>query len=196
MTISGATMHDAESRKLRELYRLFDAGSADDLPEYEFVPADEVPAPYHGLLVHDKHMTVTVESYHGDRVNVRVLARRHAGNDYARKILLTLAGNDRVVQFGIMRVQLDLCDPEVREAIVAARVPLGRILIEHDVLRRIEPKAYLRVLPGPAMMNWFGDAGSRPTFGRLALIHCNRQPAVELLEIVAPETTRPASTRM
>ncbi len=191
-TISGAVTHDAESKKLRELYRLFDTGTADDLPEYEFVPADEVPAPYHGLLVHDKHMTVTVEAYHGDRVNVRVLARRHVGNDYARRILLTLAGSGRVVQFGIMRVRLDLCDPEVRESIVAAQVPLGRILIEHDVLRRIEPKAYLRVLPGPAMMSWFGDAGSRPTFGRLALIHCNRQPAVELIEIVAPEAGRPA----
>jgi chorismate-pyruvate lyase len=190
MTISGAVTHDAETRKLRELYRLFDAGSADDLPEYEFVAADEVPAPYQGLLVHDKHMTVTVEAYHGDRVNVRVLARRHVGNDYARKILLTLAKSGRVVQFGIMRVRLDLCDPEVRETIIAAQVPLGRILIEHDVLRRIEPKAYLRVLPGPAMMSWFGETRSRPTFGRLALIHCNRQPAVELVEIVAPETAR------
>ena len=192
MTISGAVTHDAESRKLRELYRLFDNGSADDLPEYEFVAADEVPTPYSGLLVHDKHMTVTVESYHGDRVNVRVLARRHIDNDYARKILLTLTGSGRVVQFGIMRIRLDLCEPEVRETIIGARVPLGRILIQHNVLRRIEPKAYLRVLPGPAMMSWFGDAGSRPSFGRLALIHCNRQPAVELIEIVAPAVTRAA----
>src|SRR6516162_58215 len=127
MTISGTATHDVESTKLRELYRLFDTGTADDLPEYEFVAADEVPAPYQGLLVHDKHMTVTVEAYHGDRVNVRVLARRHVGNDYARKILLTLAKSGRVVQFGIMRVRLDLCDPEVRETIIAAQVPLGRI---------------------------------------------------------------------
>jgi hypothetical protein len=35
------------------------------------------------------------------------------------------------------------------------------------------------------MIAWFGS--SAPTYGRLALIHCDGQPAVELLEIVAPE---------
>jgi hypothetical protein len=37
------------------------------------------------------------------------------------------------------------------------------------------------------MMKWFGLDSPRPTYGRLAYIHCNGRPAVELLEIVAPE---------
>src|SRR2546428_279527 len=63
---------------------------AGELPEYEFVPADEVPPPYHGLLVHEYHMTVTVEAYHGDLVDVRVLAVHRDQDSYARKILLAL----------------------------------------------------------------------------------------------------------
>jgi hypothetical protein len=35
------------------------------------------------------------------------------------------------------------------------------------------------------MVTWFGS--SAPTFGRLAIIYCDEKPAVELLEIVAPE---------
>ena len=35
---------------------------------------------------------------------------------------------------------------------------------------------------GPAMVKWFGLDGPRPTYGRLAFIYCNEQPAVELLE--------------
>ena len=37
------------------------------------------------------------------------------------------------------------------------------------------------------MMNWFALDRPKPTYGRLAYIHCDGQPAVELLEIVAPE---------
>jgi hypothetical protein len=37
------------------------------------------------------------------------------------------------------------------------------------------------------MMNWFGLDRPRATYGRLAYIHCDHKPAVELLEIVRPE---------
>ncbi len=57
------------------LYALFPP--ANDMPAYAVVPADEVPQPYHKLLVHKRHMTVTVEAHHGDLVDVRILDRRH-----------------------------------------------------------------------------------------------------------------------
>ena len=170
---------------LRKLFDLFPP--ADDTPEYELVAPDEVPPPYAGLLVHEHHMTVTVEAYHGSLVEVRVLARRHEDESYARKILLALESNGLIVQFGIARVNLHYCSPEVRAEIIAAQTPLGRILIQHNVLRRIEPTAFLRVIPGSAMMGWFGLKRSQPAYGRLAYIHCNGQPAIELLEIVTPE---------
>ena len=36
-------------------------------------------------------------------------------------------------------------------------------------------------------MAWFGLERPQPLFGRLALIHCDGRPAIELLEVVAPE---------
>jgi hypothetical protein len=89
--------------------------------------------------------------------------------------------------FGLMRVNFRYCSDDVRERILAGQTPLGRVLIESGVLRRIEPTAFLRVIPGPAMVGWFGLDSPRPTYGRFALIHCDEQPAVELLEIVRPE---------
>ena len=153
------------------------------------MPGDEVPPPYRGLLVHEHHMTVTVEAYHGDLVDVRVLAVHRDEGSYARKILLALQGSGRVVQFGIVRVRLGYCSDAVQKEITAEKTPLGRILIQHNVLRRIEPTAYLRVIPGTAMMRWFGLDRPKATYGRLAYIHCDGQPAIELLEIVAPEWT-------
>jgi hypothetical protein len=170
--------------KARVLTALF---PEDDAFAFELVPPDEVPQPYHDLLVHDHHMTVTVEQYHGSLVDVRILARRQDDGAYARKILLVLQSTGRVVQFGIMRVLLRYCSDEVRAEIVAGQTPLGRILIEHDVLRRVEPTAFLRVTPRQAMMEWFGQDQPRITYGRLAIIHCDGQPAIEVLEIVRPE---------
>src|SRR5262249_9376102 len=171
---------------LRALCALFPTSGAP-LFQAEVIPGDAVPPPYHGLLVHDYHMTVTVEAYHGDLVDVRILARRQDNDSYAREILLALRGDGRVVQFGIARIHLHYCSPAVRAEILEGRTPLGRILIKHEVLRRIEPTAFLRVVPGPDMMTWFGLTEPRPTYGRLAYIHCDGQPAVELLEIVTPE---------
>ena len=84
-------------------------------------------------------------------------------------------------------MNLAYCSDDVRRDILAGQTPFGRILIQHNVLRRIEPTAFLRILPGPGPMKWFGLAKPRITYGRLAIIHCDGQPAVELLEIVAPE---------
>jgi len=158
-----------------------------DLPAVEEVPAEALPEPYHRLLVHEHHMTVALEAHHGKPVYVRVLERHRQGSWYARKSLLFLVGTERVVQFGIMRINLDLCSPQVRRTILDESTPLGRILIRHNVLRRIEPTAFLRVTPGPAMIKWFSLDSPRPTYGRIALIHCDHKPAVELLEIVTPE---------
>ena len=173
---------------LHALFALFPP--AGDFPDFELVPAGGVPPPYHGLLVHEHHMTVTVEAFHGDQVDVRVLAKRVSGDSYARKILLTLKGNGKIVQFGIVRVHFQYCSPEVKAAIVAEKTPLGRILIEHNVLRRIEPTAYFRVRPCPALRAWFGPQDLPETYGRLAYIHCDGQPAIELIEIVAPAAER------
>src|SRR5207248_841333 len=103
------------------------------------------------------------------------------------KILLELQGSGKVVQFGIVRVNLSYCSEPVRNEILAGKTPFGRILIRHNVMRRIEPTAFLRIIPSPAMMKWFSLDQPVPTYGRLAYIHCDEQPAVQLLEIVIPE---------
>jgi chorismate-pyruvate lyase len=159
---------------------------AYDIFEYEETPSDEVPPPYDQLLVHEHHMTVTVEAFHGSLVNVHPLNRLHAGNTYARRIILTTQKSGQVVLYGIVRLDLSFCSPAVKDEILGGQTPLGRILIQHDVLRRIEPTAYLRILPGPGLMEVFRMQQPKSTFGRTAIIHCNGQPAIELLEIVAP----------
>jgi hypothetical protein len=153
------------------------------------VPGDQVPQPYRRLLVHQHHMTVTVEAHHGGPVDVVVLDRRHQGNTYARMILLVLRSTGRIVQFGLVRIHFAFCDAGVRDEILSEKTPLGRILIQHNILRHIQPIGFLRVTPGADMVQWFGLQTPEPTYGRLAVLFCDEQPAIEVLEIVAPEGT-------
>jgi chorismate-pyruvate lyase len=179
-----ATVHGP---RLSELLSLFP--TAEDFSAFEALSPEEVPSPYRELLVHEHHMTVTVEAHHGDKVNVQIENRRHDGPYYARRIFLALQKSGRVVQYGLVRIDLRHCSPAVRTEIIAGETPLGRILINHDVLRRIEPTGFLRVVPGPALVDRFGLSEPTPSCGRLAYIHCDGKPAIELLEVVAPEVT-------
>jgi len=131
-------------------------------------------------------MTVTVERFHNCRVRVKVLDRMARGSHYSRKILLARETDDQVVQFGIMRVDLNFLAAEVRAEIEREQVPLGRILIEHNVLRRVQYCALWQVTMGEELARLFSSPSNATTYGRTAVIECNHLPAVELLEIVAP----------
>jgi chorismate-pyruvate lyase len=170
---------------LPSLTRLF-YPSIEALGEFAEEAIDEMPPGYRRLLAHNEHMTVTVEQFHGCPVDVRVLDRRTTPTHYARKILLTRQSDGRVVQFGIMRVHFASLPEAVRREIESEATPLGRILIEHDIHRRVQLFSLRRVRMGDELRQLFGQAGAAETHGRTALIECNSAPAIELLEIVAP----------
>ncbi len=154
----------------------------------EHVPSSQTPEPYKQMLVHDHHMTVTMESYHQTNVDVRVLNQRLDGDTYVRKILLLKSGTDDVVQFGIVRFNFQYVTDEVRAEILAGETPLGRVLINHNVLRHIDLGAILRITAGPGLARLLQMPEGETTYGRMATIFCNHQPAVDLLEISAPLT--------
>ncbi|HXY35897.1 MAG TPA: hypothetical protein VEI07_16805 [Planctomycetaceae bacterium] len=156
------------------------------LVDAEHVASEMLPEPYRRMLAHNHHMTVTMESYYNCRVDVRILDRRLDGDFYSRKIVLLKSGTDRVVQFGIVRFDLSYVTPIVREEILAGNKPLGRVLIDHNVLRHIDLGAVLRLVAGPSLARHLQMPVGGTTFGRLATIFCNRHAAVDLLEIPAP----------
>ena len=154
---------------------------------FEQLSPAEVPQPYRRLLAHNKHMTETVEQFHGSQVDVQVLATRRDNGFYSRQILLTSRNDGQVVQFGIPRLNMAYLDEEVRREIESETKPLGRVLIEHNVLREVQLVALWKVQPGPELCRMFGLTVPETVYGRTALIYCNGEPAIELLEIVATQ---------
>ncbi|MEQ1829372.1 MAG: hypothetical protein ABL921_25635 [Pirellula sp.] len=158
------------------------------LGQFERVDRADVPDVYRKLLDHTNHMTVTVESHHSDRVDVEVLRSDIAGDHYRREILLRTHLGKSVVQYGIVRLNMKFLSENPRREILAQQKPLGRVLIEHDVLREIELFDLLRVECGPVLAKYFDVEEGTITYGRTALLHCDDEPAIELLEVVAPES--------
>jgi chorismate-pyruvate lyase len=151
---------------------------------FQEAEAEELPDSFRKLLVHDDHMTLAVESFHGCSVKVEVIRSRMDGNAYIREILLRRETDDEVVQYGIVRLQLDVLAPATREEILAEKVPLGRVLIEHGVLRQVELVGLWRIEIGPRLGHFFSLPPGTVTYGRTAMIHFGVHSALELLEIV------------
>ncbi len=176
---------DHLSADLEPLVDLFYADHAR-LGRFRGVGPTEMPLVYQTLLAHQNHMTVTVEHFHGSPVDVRVLSTSAKDYHYSRKIVLTRRSDGAVVQFGIVRIDLRVLSPAVRMAVEDQRTPLGRILIENEVLREVHLTHLWRVAMGDDLAGLFNASPEGITYGRTAIIDCNHEPAIQLLEIVAP----------
>jgi len=173
------------SPDLEQLVGLF-YSDPDELGRCEEVAGDVLPPEARQLLDHHEHMTVTVEGFHNSPVDVQVLETNVTPSHYARKILLTRQSDGAVVQFGIVRLNLGFLDPEVRREIESQRIPLGRVLISHNVLREVQLSSLWKITAGDDLARHMPISPGQEVYGRTALIFVAGEPAVELLEIVTP----------
>jgi chorismate-pyruvate lyase len=159
----------------------------NELGVFESVDITELPEVYKTLLAHSNHMTVTVEKHHGCLVDVEVIQARREDPFYSREILLRRQSDRKVVMYGIVRLFLPSLQQSARDEILAGNIPLGRVLINHDVLRQVRLGELWHITSHNNLAWHFGQSDSIDTYGRTALIYFNEMPALELLEIMAPE---------
>jgi chorismate-pyruvate lyase len=174
---------DLFSRSASRLATLFYA-SLDDLGQ--FVPAalDLLPPDYRTLLAHHDHMTVALEAFHRSLVSVRALAEWRDEASYARTSVLRRQSDGAVVQFGMMRIWLADLPAAAQEEITSKQAPLGRVLIEHNLLREVELITLWKITPGGVLREHLGVSRKKPIYGRTAQILVDERPTVQLLEIV------------
>ena len=154
----------------------------EQLGDFEAVDAIDVPEPQNSLLNHNHHMTVTVEKFHSSPVDVEVLNSTSHASEYSREILLRRSSDRGIVQYGIVRLHFEFLSEQVRTEIQKRQTPLGRILISHNVMRQVKLLSLYKIRPGERLAEFFGP--EKLCFGRTALIYCDDQPAIELLEII------------
>jgi chorismate-pyruvate lyase len=156
----------------------------EEIGRFEPVAVDDLPVECRRLLAHNGHMTVALESYHNSLVDVHAVAEWRDESSYARCSLLSRQSDDAIVQFGIMRIWLaDLPNSAQRE-ITEQKLPLGRVLINHNLLREVEVISLWRITPGQALRQHLQLRDHTPIYGRSAQILVDERPTVQVLEIV------------
>jgi chorismate-pyruvate lyase len=174
---------DLFSRSASRLATLFYSSLAE-LGRFEPVSVDDLNPDARTLLAHHDHMTVALESFHDSPVSVEALDEWRDETSYARTSMLRRQSDASVVQFGIMRIWLADLPAAAQDEITSRRSPLGRVLIEHNVLREVELITLWRITPGPVLQKHLGVNAKQPIFGRTAQILVDERPTVQLLEIV------------
>lgn len=159
------------------------------LPRIDPVPAGELPEPYRTLLAHDRDMTPTLEAFHRSEIHIEVWSRTQRDNQYLREVVLRLDRNQRPVEFGANRVDLDAFEPAVRKLILDEYLPLGQILKLKAIPHAGRPTAFLRVEPDAQMRRAFNlpAAASPALYGRCNTIRDPQgRPLSQIVEILAP----------
>jgi chorismate-pyruvate lyase len=174
-------------RELQELESLFPEPDGRALYlSAEHVAKEATPEPYHRMLVHEHHMTISMEAWHDCPVDVEVMASRFEQGLYLRKIRLHKGGTRTPVLFGYVRFNLDFVTEKVRNEIITEKIPLGRVLIQHNVFRHVDLGAILKFTAGPGLAEYLSMPTGDVTYGRLVTIFCNGSPAIDLLEVTSP----------
>ena len=157
------------------------------LPSIEPVTGDAVPEPYRGLLVHERDMTPTLEQFHGDTIHIRALRSELRGEVYLREVVLLLDRDERPVEFGAIKINLELFPPAARRLIREEREPLGHILKSCDVAHTSRPRAFLRVVSDAFINEALRLTGAHLLYGRRnTLADAQGRPLAEIVEILPP----------
>jgi len=185
--MSGVKFSGDSQIDLHQLLDEFYGHPSDHSQLGEFESVDSVPPPNDRLLDHHDHMTVTVESHYGEKVDVEVHRCKREGRWYSREITLVTQQSRKIVQYGIVRLDVNQLDEQVWQQIESQKIPLGRVLIEHNVLREVQRCTLWKVIAGPSLASMLHLQIGDELYGRTAWIYCDGAPAIELLEIVTPD---------
>jgi hypothetical protein len=163
------------------------AARGEAAPVIDRVEPGEVPEPYHSLLVHKTDMTSTLEKFYGEKLHVEVLTRDVRENEYCREVALVLDRSKKRVEFGAIKIFLDLFPPEAREEILRAQQPLGRILNLFNISFASRPRAFLRLTSDKFIDTALQLQWPQLLYGRSnSLLDARGRPLAEIVEILPP----------
>jgi hypothetical protein len=176
-----ANLYTPSASRLSDLFY----PTLDELGGFEPVQAADVPDNYRTLLAHHDHMTVALEAFHNSLVNVEAIAEWRDEASYARASVLSRQTDGAVIQFGIMRIWLADLPADAQNEITDKKMPLGRVLIRHNMLREVELITLWQITPGPVLEQHLTSITQAPIYGRSAQILVDERPTVQVLEIPA-----------
>jgi chorismate-pyruvate lyase len=165
----------------------FYAARNTPLPAIGHVQANEIPEPYRSLLVHNSDMTSKLQAFHKDAIHIQPLARHNTDNEYFREVVLVLEKAQKPVEFGAIKIILDLFSNDAQQEILKAHRPLGQVLTEYKIAFSSRPRAFLRVTADSFIQASLNLEGEAFLYGRRnTLVDAWDRPLAEIVVILPP----------
>ena len=166
---------------------LFRQNGGHALPSFSTVDGEDMPEPYHKLLVHHGDMTSRLESHHDGAIILEVLHREETPNAYRREVVLHRERDGLPVEYGAIEIDLDAFEPELRAAILEERLPLGGLLNHYQINYRSQPKAFILLGPDAFMSEVFDAPHAKGFYGRCnELLGDDDRVLARIVEVLRP----------
>lgn len=157
------------------------------LPPAEEISSAEMPQPYRQLLAGPHDMTPTLEAYHDDAIDLRVLERRVHADTLTRLVVLIRESDQRPVEFGAIVIYLSHFPSHARQDVETGRFPLGSILARYHLQHHSCPQAFLRVHADALMREALHLPEPAVLYGRRNyLLTPHREVLADILEVLPP----------
>jgi hypothetical protein len=165
----------------------FYARAGRPLPQIVAVNGADIPEPQRTLLVHDTDMTPTLEKFHGEEIHLRVIRSEERDGAYYREVVLLLEKSKKAVEFGAIKINLNLFPAAAQRSILEEDLPLGTVLARFKVKHTSRPKAYLKIPADDFICQALSLKPGHTLYGRRnTLFDPQQRPLAEIVEILPP----------
>jgi len=166
---------------------VFYAAAGLKLPRMNSIDGATMLEPYHSLLVHTGDMTPALENHYQSTIHLQILQAHDNAAGYTREVVLRLDGSERPIEFGAIKINLDLFVKKARAEILEGTRPLGAIMREYSVTHTSRPSAFLQLKSDGVINEALELAGSMTLYGRRnTLVTPQGESLAEIVEILAP----------
>lgn len=156
-----------------------------------------MPEPYRRLLVHEHDMTSTLESFHGEKLELCRLGSRRSDGALWRRVLLVGTRSGETREAGAIRIDLRQFNAAARWEVLEGRKPLGAILADHRLDYVSRPRLFFAFESGADTDRLLGlSAHGRTLFGRQNVLSNSAGVLAEVVEILPPHRTETGSGRL
>ncbi len=137
------------------------------MPRIGLIQPEEMPQPYHRLLVHTEAMTPILEDLCGQRLALRVLGSSISASRVSRQVVLTGVRDELPVELGAIHIDLTYFDEQPRELLRQGSVPMGTLLGDFKIDYICRPALFFWVEADGLMRQALGlESGKQLLFGR------------------------------
>lgn len=169
------------------LLQRFYARAGLTLPALERLNDDEVPQLYKKLLVHSLDMTPTLENFYHQPIGLTVLSRERHQDAYFREVILHIDQGRQAVEYGAIRICLNLLPLPARQRVLREQCPFGNILHSESIPHLSWPQAFFRVEADYHMSSVLRLSKPCALYGRRnVLVDGSRRLLAEVIEVLAP----------